>query len=140
MDGSYLNKANLALAPLELGNYTITIYHEVKCNTRRKKTQAETELCQAKILIFPNLRSYNFQSFPNLKNLPCPSIFIWNAFLREHDKKICVKFGNMAQKGGGGSRSFPNSKLGTFCEGGGGLAKCSQSQMKNVFYYDPKKT
>ena len=94
VDGSYLNKANLALAPLEFGNYTITIYHEVKCNTRRKKTQAETELCQAKILIFPNLRSYNFQSFPNSKNLPCPSIFIWNAFLREHDKKICVKFGS----------------------------------------------
>ena len=36
MDGSYLNKANLALAPLEFGNYTITIYHEVKCNNRRK--------------------------------------------------------------------------------------------------------
>ena len=45
----------------------------------------------------------------------------------------CAKLGNM-------SRSFPSSNLGTFCEGGGGMAKCSQSQIKNVFYYDPKKT
>ena len=54
-------------------------------------------------------------------------------------KKMC-KIWEHGPNRGGGSRSFPNSKLGTFCEGGGGLAKCSQSQMKNVFYYDPKKT
>ena len=36
-------------------------------------------------------------------------------------------------KRGRGSRSFPNSNLGFFLG-------CCQSQIKNVFYYDPKKT